>query len=247
MFKRIEKRRRKKEEEDELGLDENAKEILGMHDTDSDESDSDASNHEPVPKVVEDADQEEVSDEEDDRPPISVSDALRSPIYVVSIALDVKSCVVCPGKFLKNSRMVAVHEASEAHKRRFKRFVSAARLSDAEDDAFEIAVKSEASQGTKPEHGTSKRQAKRQARDAAMKRKRDLHKAAKAKARARGTEDNHSRVIKEPVESDDPSRKKRRREKRLSPDQSKSNMTTANAFGSQAGTKSERKVRIPTK
>ena len=80
-----------------------------------------------------------------------------------------------------------------------------------------------------------------------MKRKRDLHKAAKAKARARGTEDNHSRVIKEPVESDDPSRKKRRREKRLSPDQSKSNMTTANAFGSQAGTKSEKKVRIPTK
>jgi hypothetical protein len=118
MFKRIEKRRRKKAEEDELGLDENAKEILGIHDTDSDESDSDASSNGSVPKDVEDTDRhddpEEVSDEEDERPPISVGDALRSPIYVVSIDLDAKNCVVCPGKFLKNSQMVAVHETSDA-------------------------------------------------------------------------------------------------------------------------------------
>jgi hypothetical protein len=118
MFKRIEKRRRKKEEEDNLGLDENAKEILGMHDTDSDESDSNASSNGFVPKDVEDVevhdlDSEDVSDKEDDRPSISVRDALRSPIYVVSVALDARSCVVCPGKTLKNSQMAAVHEHSD--------------------------------------------------------------------------------------------------------------------------------------
>ena len=41
MFKRVEKRRRKKEEEEELGLNEEMKEIMGMHDTDSEESASD--------------------------------------------------------------------------------------------------------------------------------------------------------------------------------------------------------------
>ncbi|CAE6409318.1 unnamed protein product [Rhizoctonia solani] len=40
MYKRINKRIRKKEKEEELGLDEETKEILGMQETDSDESDS---------------------------------------------------------------------------------------------------------------------------------------------------------------------------------------------------------------
>ncbi|CCO32454.1 hypothetical protein BN14_06514 [Rhizoctonia solani AG-1 IB] len=40
MYKRINKRIRKKEKEEELGLDDETKEILGMQDTDSDESDS---------------------------------------------------------------------------------------------------------------------------------------------------------------------------------------------------------------
>ncbi|KAF7336834.1 hypothetical protein MVEN_02119500 [Mycena venus] len=38
MFKRVEKRRKRQEEEEELGLDEDAKEVLGLNDTDSDES-----------------------------------------------------------------------------------------------------------------------------------------------------------------------------------------------------------------
>ncbi|KAI0783592.1 hypothetical protein C8Q75DRAFT_810654 [Abortiporus biennis] len=40
MFKRVEKRRRKQEKQEELGLTEEMKEVLGMHDTDSDESDA---------------------------------------------------------------------------------------------------------------------------------------------------------------------------------------------------------------
>lgn len=43
MFKRVEKRRRRQEEEQELGLDEEMKQVLGIQDTDSEESDSDSS------------------------------------------------------------------------------------------------------------------------------------------------------------------------------------------------------------
>jgi hypothetical protein len=43
MFKRVARRIKKKEEEEALGLNEDMKEVLGMHDTDSDESDSDSS------------------------------------------------------------------------------------------------------------------------------------------------------------------------------------------------------------
>jgi hypothetical protein len=120
MFKRVEKRRRKKEEEEKLGLDEDAKEILGMHDTDSDESNSDSSSStstqdSPVPKDdLNTGPENNASDEEADNPPISVGDALRSPIYVVSIVADIRRCVVCPGKFLKNLQMAAAHETSDA-------------------------------------------------------------------------------------------------------------------------------------
>jgi hypothetical protein len=42
MFKRAARRVKKKEREEALGLDEDMKEVLGMHDTDSEESNSDS-------------------------------------------------------------------------------------------------------------------------------------------------------------------------------------------------------------
>jgi len=39
MFKRVDKKRKKREEEEELGLDQEMKEIIGLSDTDSEESD----------------------------------------------------------------------------------------------------------------------------------------------------------------------------------------------------------------
>ena len=57
MFKRIEKKQKRQAEIDELGLDENAKEMLGIQDTDSDESesesDAEASEDEMGPNVAE--------------------------------------------------------------------------------------------------------------------------------------------------------------------------------------------------
>lgn len=43
MFKRIAKKVKRKERDEELGLDEETKQVLGLHDTDSDESESDSS------------------------------------------------------------------------------------------------------------------------------------------------------------------------------------------------------------
>ena len=126
MFKRVEKRRRKKEEEEKLGLDEEVKEILGMQDTDSEESESDSdsdqdeeeekeslADNEEMNSGEEDEDEEDHDAEEED-PSITVSQALKDPLYIVSVLPDIKACIVCPGKLLKSTRMVQLHRTSNA-------------------------------------------------------------------------------------------------------------------------------------
>ncbi|KAF8206143.1 hypothetical protein K438DRAFT_1816652 [Mycena galopus ATCC 62051] len=148
MFKRVDKRRRKQEEEEELGLDENTREILGLNDTDSEESDSDSDDSDDSEAVAaedgadddagEEADEgEDSSDDEEDaeEPPISVQEALRDPIYVVSIEPDVKACITCPGKLLKNAEILKLHRASKAHERRWKQFSEFAKSSKAAPDS----------------------------------------------------------------------------------------------------------------
>jgi hypothetical protein len=120
MFKRVEKRRRKKEEEEKLGLDDDMKEVLGMQDTDSDESDSDSDSESErefdagVEKASEGSEgsEEEGADGESSTPELSVEDALEDPVYLVSLELDTKACIVCPGKVLKHPKMIEVHKAS---------------------------------------------------------------------------------------------------------------------------------------
>jgi hypothetical protein len=125
MFKRVDKRRRKKEEEQKLGLDEGVKEILGIHDTDSEESDSDSDSDEGEEEesVAEEsvADDEEMNsgeededEEEEEDPSITVSEALKDPLYIVSVLPDIKACIVCPGKLLKSTKMVELHRTSNA-------------------------------------------------------------------------------------------------------------------------------------
>jgi hypothetical protein len=128
MFKRVEKRRRKQEEEEELGLDDDIKDVLGINDTDSDESDSDSDGSESEAEGKEgeaDGDEEKVEDEDEDEdssddgdeaeePSISVAEALRDPVYVVSLQPDVKACIVCPGKLIKSADILTLHQASKA-------------------------------------------------------------------------------------------------------------------------------------
>lgn len=134
MFKRVEKRIRKKQKEEELGLDGEMKEMLGMNDTDSDESSSgsesgsEVEEEEPRLRPDDDASDEEEddeedegegeedeesepgsADEEDEEPPMSISEALKNPVYLVSLEPEIKACIVCPGKLLKNPVMIDVH------------------------------------------------------------------------------------------------------------------------------------------
>lgn len=114
MLKRIQKRIQKKEKEAELGLDDDTKEILGLNDTDSDESDSsgfdsedDADSDDPeLPgsleeligddqdagpiTIGEDEEDEYQSDAESDSDEaeiskVTVQEALNDPIYVSSL------------------------------------------------------------------------------------------------------------------------------------------------------------------
>ncbi|KAJ3559845.1 hypothetical protein NP233_g11166 [Leucocoprinus birnbaumii] len=136
MFKRVEKRLKRKQREDELGIDEEMKEVLGLNDTDSEESDSDDNSDEasddgdfPGGEDGEDIELEdddenlgfdageelsEAEEDQDERALITVLEALKDPVFIVSLDPDVKECIVCPGKLLKGTTMVEKHKTSNA-------------------------------------------------------------------------------------------------------------------------------------
>ncbi|KAJ3554834.1 hypothetical protein NM688_g2899 [Phlebia brevispora] len=216
MFKRVEKRRRRQEKEEEMGLDSDMKEMLGLHDTDSDESESssdeksDASGSEaggssPAEEEaavqdageeeeeeiagVEDEDSEDDEDDEIELPPMSVTEAVRDPVYVVSLDPELKACILCPGKELKNPTMADVHKSSKAHNRRFTRFVELVQKAGPDAEIIDLIR----AMNSKPEEKTSdivpsKRAEKRKEKLASIKakrakRKEKLKKANEAKKR----------------------------------------------------------------
>ena len=119
MFKRVERKRKRREEEEELGLDEDTKEIMGLNDTDSDESDSDSDQESAQSDLAigEDRDQEEDATSEDEDisedPQISVAEALRDPIYLISLDPTLYGCVLCKGKLIKNAGMATAHKNAD--------------------------------------------------------------------------------------------------------------------------------------
>ena len=128
MFKRITKRQDKQAQDEELGLDEDTKQMFGMQDTDSDETEtSDSGSDEENDSEAEegpgglktewldagvsdsgDEDEEDTERAEfDDMVPISLSEAVKNPLYVTHPG--VNECIVCPNKKLKNDKMVEIH------------------------------------------------------------------------------------------------------------------------------------------
>ncbi|KAF5382144.1 hypothetical protein D9615_004420 [Tricholomella constricta] len=204
MFKRVEKRRRKREEEEELGLDEDMKEVLGMHDTDSEESASDSDDSSDGEQGSDDnggtpeggafgeedlEDFEEESDvEEAEQPVITIREALRDPVYLISLEPVVKACIVCPGKLLKGAKMVDLHRTSNActaHERRLKLFKALAIKASPKDNAWDV-LREQAEKRPTPSLAapaeTSKRAQKRKAHAALRKERREKQKA-KVKAK----------------------------------------------------------------
>ncbi|KIY51981.1 hypothetical protein FISHEDRAFT_70218 [Fistulina hepatica ATCC 64428] len=164
MYKRIDRKYKKRQEEEELGLDDDMKEVLGMHDTDSDESESDgdetdsntagASENEEV-DVFEDGeasggnanDDEQNSDldsadtDSNLRSGVSVKDALSNPIHDASDESESQCCLLCPRKVLKGAEMVNLHLKSHAHTRRAKqitKLVEDHAKVTLEDDIYDV-------------------------------------------------------------------------------------------------------------
>ncbi|KAF9511834.1 hypothetical protein BS47DRAFT_1363585 [Hydnum rufescens UP504] len=67
---------------------------------------------------------EESSD--DELPPISAKTVLSQPIQSDPGGSGRSTCLICPGKILKNGKMVEVHVSSGTHMRRMKRFSTVA-------------------------------------------------------------------------------------------------------------------------
>lgn len=133
MFKRVAKRQRRQERDEAMGLDAETKEVLGLQDTDSEDSyseDSDSeSGDESATEDIGAVDDEDThgdgSDEDefvdmdngsdvsdDGGPPLSIQAALDDPLYIISLELDIRACITCPGKLLKNPTMCEVHRSS---------------------------------------------------------------------------------------------------------------------------------------
>jgi hypothetical protein len=115
MFKRVEKHRQRKEDADNLALGERWQEILGLHDTDSEESASEGSECDSDEDEQTCGRPEYSEDEEGDDEEMTVSQALIDPLYVASfLQPEIKACIICPGKLLKGLKMEELHLASNA-------------------------------------------------------------------------------------------------------------------------------------
>ena len=139
MFKRVEKKLIKKKKEEELGFTEDIKEAIGLNDVDSDDSSSDeseASSSTSIPRIPSkrkqllgdgfdassDANSEghgsdasDNSEDDEDEPGVqmTVEEVLRDPFYTLSIQPDIRGCIICPRRLLKNDTMASVHMRSQ--------------------------------------------------------------------------------------------------------------------------------------
>ncbi|KAM5538436.1 hypothetical protein V8D89_007769 [Ganoderma adspersum] len=169
------------EQEQGLGEDEDEDEDENANDAEEDVMGQDEEDEE-------DSEAGSNDDEEDgDEAPMSVSEALKNPLWHVSLEPEVKACAACPGKLLKNPVMIEVHMKSGAHKRRFAKLREAAMNVDPETDVRDLMrAQRLASQPEKPaQDRLSKRAEKKKAKLAAIKAKRTKQKVMKAKYRAK--------------------------------------------------------------
>ncbi len=128
MFKRVDRRLKRKAEQEELGIDSELKEALGLPETDSDESESDSDSdddgQEDNPDDDENDDRQEEddgrgdeqssSDEADEDVHMTVKQVLANPLHPSPSNSDITKCFICPGKLLKNETMIQLHLKSKA-------------------------------------------------------------------------------------------------------------------------------------
>ena len=154
MFKRVEKKLAKKKNEEELGFTEEIKEVIGLNDVDSNDSSSDetdASGSTSSPRLTSkrkrllddelgpssDAASEgqgsgasdDPEDDDEDEPGVqmTVEEVLHDPLYIISLQPDIRGCIVCPQKLLKNDTMASVHTNSQVCRAHSSNLMAASR------------------------------------------------------------------------------------------------------------------------
>ncbi|KAF9052455.1 hypothetical protein BDZ89DRAFT_1153835 [Hymenopellis radicata] len=198
MFKRVDRRLKRKAEQEELGIDSELKEALGIPETDSDESESDDdsddgddgqdenqdddANDEDDP-----ADEQSSSDEADEDVDMTVKQVLVNPLHPSPSNPDITKCFICPGKLLKNETMIQLHLKSKHHIRRVSQFSKSCKK--CEDHGSDARQYLPGRKELAPREGLSKREEKKLARRALQAKKRAERKAAYEARRAkRGSE-----------------------------------------------------------
>ena len=116
MLKRVERHRQKKQDADGLALDEQWQQILGFHDTDSDESASENSEDDDHAETSDNGGSVDPSESEGGEDhEMTVSQALGDPLYAAaSLQPGVMACIICPGKIIKGPKMEELHLTSNA-------------------------------------------------------------------------------------------------------------------------------------
>ncbi|KAJ8519537.1 hypothetical protein ONZ45_g3537 [Pleurotus djamor] len=203
MLKRVQKRIQRKEKEAALGLDEETREILGLNDTDSDESDS--SGFDSDSDLGEDtlgdvdgdipfdapgdwegeslASEEEEEAEENESTTISVQQAMKDPIYVSSLEAGEWKCIICPGKVLKGSKMIEVHREAKAHKRRLTQFTKLSASAKPDDTVASVLQSNIPVSQPKTSEGKSNRALKKE-KSALLRKEQRAERRTKRKAKA---------------------------------------------------------------
>jgi len=130
MFKRVEKKLARNKKEEELGFSQEIRAAVGLIDDDSSSDESEASSSTSNPQVPSNRnllldeqldtsshgtsdDPEDYEDEPGPGVQMSVEEALHDPLYIISIQPDIRGCIVCPRKLLKNNTMASVHMKSQ--------------------------------------------------------------------------------------------------------------------------------------
>lgn len=99
-------------EDEEPDLDTLLKKRKRLGSASEEEEESELDDAEGEDQAMEDDDQQSEDADENDLQ-ISVEEALRDPLYIVSIQPDIRGCILCPGKLLKNPKMAEVHRDSQ--------------------------------------------------------------------------------------------------------------------------------------
>ncbi|KAH9003029.1 hypothetical protein EDB86DRAFT_3100232 [Lactarius hatsudake] len=135
---------------------------------------------------------------------LSIASALKEPIQLIRTHPEAWVCVFCPNKILKHGAMVKVHEASQIHRRRFKRMQELS-MDFSPDESIRKLLRSASESRPKVDEGTlSRRAEQRKAKQAKLKERRQRIKEKKAAVKVKkASKETETEVMPRPTDTDE--------------------------------------------